>query len=1836
MENPGEEKVLAHSRLASAWREERNRDATADSSTTETDDCGPVQRGPFVGISEDQPLAIARPVDSKQIFAFEEQAESKLQDQKTAAVAINLAELIRYLRENGLLDHPEKYDESINSFFNQKVETLELLDADHKADIKTQQAAIMANDLESKGEDVLFPSSLVRLNTLSLIERSLDNTATRIKSHSENHAALLKALQEVARSASSSLRRAPTATAQEDKFSMEAVRENKHASTEESIVSQPSITNAEITHAKIVLEQNRLDLEQLASNGSFQEEARDLQEIMKKRHDDFLFQEAFSNQHAQLQAEDNAAFCSAKLEDIQRSIQTDHEAWLSKEDQETGNQVKLFRESLGKVASLLENIREAYGKLSSAYADKVSNGADGTEERNILSQFDSSDIAIDDERVIVGQYGVVTLLDTVKEQNLLGIRPQIYKDGMNLVRIAVMKNFGISAVKRFDETFHVSSSYLVPLTAGEVKIFIVAEHKLAATTNHSPPKSYFFSSIDSLSKLERLAETEKGKLIRSNGHQLHFNPFSGEEPSLQHVTDDEETAWEGALAVRESLKEEDFFKRARALQQRDILNRYDKKFLGDQKDPLTIQACNAFVRAEREKSQEWKNQLYYRCFSNSHEINQALWSWFSAIVSGERAQQPFTDVSHPIRSLTIAVVSAYSINALNDVTRPYRKPAKDDGVQSARAKEAVLTPNRAVAALESRNKIEAKSQDDINKIAKSRKEVVVERLQKYTDPLVDAKIRESAQKIIVDINSITDGDISSNEAQQKIDRAFQFLVDYSSQLVAKEREHLESIHQKLDLLSQQDFSQNKLCSSAEVETMQRLFEETKASFLLQQARFHENIPDLDQLQQIAAKNAALFSDKAKAFERKVGGGRRTVLKVGDKAEAATIQSQLDPLAQLHVVAQEAREAYDQLSKIYSLRIARPFEPREGEMAPSNLTDQLLELEKLGAEGYRKIVVSRNGKLELIDPQLVDDFSETALKQDDFSDTALKQDGISLVKLALFDAFGKEGVTKFNNSFQFKTSGKKSLALQDLKKLLASKFENRSLSYFLSLGHSVEDLLRTAESENKKVIRSNGRTFVYNPFSPKDASQEYLLSNEATAQEGVASICASLAELDFFKKATKLNQYDILKRFCQQFQGKMAKSLTVEAFKAFVQEEKSNSQTWSHYLYYKAYDPWTLSQEWAGIMSFVTGARFQHPFTDWNVPEKFALTWVIDILGEYTGQYREYRDGGIYHKLVEAALNDIHGSSARSAIIPNFEERLKEALKKKEAQQSNANVYQYVVASQEYDQSVQKILADRTSWVTEQLQKRSASLAEGDLKETFTKKLDKINTSDEHSLEQRVSEGIDLLTQDSDAATAAAMSQLTGVQEAVRSFVSDDQLSQNVLFSKKDLNALQQTLTEQLANLGIEQIRSHQSPLEIAKFHANAARNADFFFKKIGEMEAKLDGGYEEITEQGQDEERMMKQLSIFNKLRKELKTAAQAYDQLADAISLKMMAERKESPQERENFISRLRSQVLPAWGKIVVGKNGHLAVDANLNIFMGLKPSDQDRLLSAAALPLLKSEIADAFGEEALRRFESQIKVKMIANHPLTVGDVQQLIESESNHHNNLSAFYLSAGHSLEQVLHAASLENGRLLRSHGSQFRYNPFAEAQQKKSYITGDEKTAQEGVNASLKALREMEWFKKLTRLNQEYVVTHFEERFKTPKRTWVQFLRSFIFEEQKKKPEDLTVGAFKSFVQSEIQASEEWKNTYQLCDNPLFASTAWNIVAGAGVIARIDPRVINCTPIHIAFHYGGHCYLVHTITALTILPHALHAVPSILIAYGINRVAESWLHLRQRPVPSPIQ
>jgi len=242
-------------------------------------------------------------------------------------------------------------------------------------------------------------------------------------------------------------------------------------------------------------------------------------------------------------------------------------------------------------------------------------------------------------------------------------------------------------------------------------------------------------------------------------------------------------------------------------------------------------------------------------------------------------------------------------------------------------------------------------------------------------------------------------------------------------------------------------------------------------------------------------------------------------------------------------------------------------------------------------------------------------------------------------------------------------------------------------------------------------------------------------------------------------------------------------------------------------------------------------------------------------------------------------------------------------------------------------------------------------------------------------------------------------------------------------------------------------------------------------------------------------------------------------------------------------------------------------------------------------------------------------------------VGYVKKFLNAEKTEEKNSFEVYLSPGHSLESLLHASPSEQ-RLL-SHGAEFRYNPFGE--RNSHFITGDKETAEEGVKVALEDLKKMEFYKKLTRLNQQFVEAHFKDRFQSPEKTWIRYFKSFFYGETKADP--LTVKAFQEFVEREKNESEAWSYYYQFRNTPLASSIGWNVIAGASVLTRIDPRVIHCTPINIAVYYGGHRYLLHTITALTVLPPALHAVPSILIAYGINRVAESWLSTRQRPIES---
>lgn len=1619
----------------------------------------------------------------------------------------------------------------------------------------------------------------------------------------------------------------------------------------------------EITTIKASLEANKSELRKIIQQDSdYSANFLELQELIKKTDDNFRLQEASSFQHAQYQARENATFFSKKAQEIQQIIGKKTEFdWLASLENFKQTQVRAFEEQLKQIESLLIQRQDLYEKLSEAYDGKVvqqvQNGEEDEGAKNILSQFEIDGVTSTDEHLIVGEHGSISFVEAKEEET----RAEAYREGKILVEISIMKYFGIDALQRFRETFHVDTIYEMPLIVGKVKDFIDAEHVRAKKIAPQSVGSYFYSSIDSLERLQNIAKEEENRQIRSNGHQLHFNPFSGEEPSFEyHITNFEQTALEGIIAVRGALRNEDFYKNAIPINQQDILKRFDKKFLGDKKTLLTIKECNQFIREERQRSQSQLEKLYYRCFSEPHKLKQKLWSCFAAIVSGERAQPPFTDTDHFYRSLEIAVGSAYAMGSLNDATRTFRKEAKtqDDNslFESLKRESNIENPyeglyrdfaeskgdlerkkNKEISDIEAKRtiarghpgmaipltpvrsgekkKVEAEFEKSITDLSAARKTLALEMLERANlqDPLIQ------------EINPS-----SNEEVQQVVDNAFQILKTESEKIVTQERENLFEVHQALETLSQFDFSQNRLCSSSDVKTMQRFFEETKASFLFQQARFHEGVQDMDQLRQTAVKNKELFSEKARSFQRKKEGGEQTAIRMensNDKQTAEKISAELLPLKQMQQIAEEVAKIYDQFSKIYSLKIERSGADEENS---SSLTDQLEILRALPDTEHHKIIVSHNGNLREVDPDQTDVSS---------SHTALKQNGIALVKQAIFDFYGQEGVRKFENSIQFKTANKEALSVKELQNILNTQFPNsEAKSYFLGAGHSIIDLMKSAESEDedKRVIRSNGRTFFYNPFLEKEPAQEYLRGDYETAAEGVEEAFVSILGLEFFKQSSLRNQYDILKKFNERFRKEEAVPLTVKAFKDFVKEETESSKTWKHWLYYKFYDPWILSQEWSGFMGFVTGIRFQNLFSTLPLSEKFEITWAIDVLGEYFGQYREYSDGGTYKKLIDAALDGKKNSSTRSVDVPDFEKILEQALQEKKRQEQG-DVYQYVRAHEEYSEAVKKIRSEQKKFVSKLLKNRIATLADVDCqKNLLVEALEKITASNETALAENIKNGMQLLLQDVDTFSAHVRARLDKIPETITGIINSSS-KENPLFSEKekqDLENLQKTLRTRLAELSLEEVRAQQDPERLSELHALAIKNAEFFSIKAADIEAKFEGAWHEanqIYENGGTIKR--KPLSIFDELNKTLITAADAYGELADAYKMKVIDQRskksKQLPeggvQQQESFLSQIEN-LLPGerWKQIVLNQNGNLDVSYKVDF---KTPSYEVQNTLTRILQLLKLEIANSFGMDAVERFENFSKMKTIVQHPLTVGDIQQFLNLEKTIHDNDKAMYLSPDSSLDRLLLLPA--SGQLIRSQGMVFRYNPFKEKEQQQNYLTGEKEMAKEGVKAVFEGLKKMEFYKKLTSLNQEWVDTHFKNRFDSPEKTWFRYFKSFFFDEEKVDP--LTLEAFQEFVKQEKQESEKWKYYYQFRDNPLASSIAWNFIAGTGVIARIDPRIINCTPIDLAIHYGGHRYLIHTFGALGLIPHALHALPAILIAYQINSWAEPWLKSRQRRI-----
>ncbi len=213
---------------------------------------------------------------------------------------------------------------------------------------------------------------------------------------------------------------------------------------------------------------------------------------------------------------------------------------------------------------------------------------------NILSQL-SDFLETENNHAVLGRRGEIELADGTSSS--FTSNTKVAQEGINLVRLAVFRDFGSRGLERFDMHFHDKMVALNSpeaqncLTVGELKNFIQIESSIN-------PSAFYLSSAHSMTEL-LCAESnpfEDSKSIKSDG--ISFNPFSKTALTAPPLTEDQERA-RSLTAIRTALKE--FFKELPGELRQPILNRFDEKFKpAPNKTLLTVAELRSFITTEIE------------------------------------------------------------------------------------------------------------------------------------------------------------------------------------------------------------------------------------------------------------------------------------------------------------------------------------------------------------------------------------------------------------------------------------------------------------------------------------------------------------------------------------------------------------------------------------------------------------------------------------------------------------------------------------------------------------------------------------------------------------------------------------------------------------------------------------------------------------------------------------------------------------------------------------------------------------------------------------------------------------------------------------------------------------------------------------------------------------------------------------------------------------------------------------------------------------------------------------------------------------------------------------
>jgi|GEM_PF-5844787 len=525
-----------------------------------------------------------------------------------------------------------------------------------------KKAARVIGHIEQEAERQIKLASLEYRKTISTAQKNFLNNILNERSQSDD--ASIKQLGEV-----------------EQKIFKSLPEDLKNLNDEELSWTLEKLATIDIMSASILahgassyldLQENQLNRIELALKntigsdefasfeGTLQVRYKDLQELLVQQHASFLFAEASSDEEASHAAQEAANLLQQKADELGRAVAHLQETSKMIGDQTPTdglNHLILLKTKTETAAEACQAIARTYAfplrsvlqqqeeleqqapwqesggskiaatRITAGQRKKIENDLsqiivahNGSQKINsydadLLAQLTSMQKTENDSMVICGEHGSVTIESYSASD--LEERPHRYQQGLNTVRLAILRQYGIKILQQFDREFSVSSENILPVTIKALKNFLNSLNR---------ESSYFFSTAGTpeavLTKLLLSGEDSlEERVLKSD--KTSYNPFSEELSSSQTGLDDETASKRGIEVTKSALK--NFLQKQGASSEvtSSILKNFDQQFSSATAKKLTLGALRLFLQEELKKNSEWNIYSLLNVFSSA--FKHPLW-----------------------------------------------------------------------------------------------------------------------------------------------------------------------------------------------------------------------------------------------------------------------------------------------------------------------------------------------------------------------------------------------------------------------------------------------------------------------------------------------------------------------------------------------------------------------------------------------------------------------------------------------------------------------------------------------------------------------------------------------------------------------------------------------------------------------------------------------------------------------------------------------------------------------------------------------------------------------------------------------------------------------------------------------------------------------------------------------------------------------------------------------------------------------------------------------------------------------------------------------------------